>query len=176
VPVLALSGAILAMSIAAVRTTLDSRSPGPPLASMLLLLVVVFIAAIQTVRHQQRVTAERDAQLEVVSRAAGFGPAAMVFHYRASSPAYALHFANSWAGFLYSTQLAEMYPSAAYLNIWTMEVEAYRTPEPVLSSDGTPSLLLQGTPFTAEQLAELPFPSRPVLLFTNGLEAVYRLQ
>lgn len=114
------------------------------------------------------------AQIEVVARAHQSKIPFIMYYYRASSLAFALHFGNTYSGWAYSSRLAVLFPNTLYFDRWKQTLHAYRNPFLDRSGGGRPVILMQGTPFTARQRSALPF--RTSLLFSNSVEALYEIR
>jgi len=172
-PALGLTGFTLALcGIVAWRAT-DRRNLRRGIAFALTATVCALGLADTAHLWRQTRAATRD-QLEVVARARHSGIPFVMYYYRASSLAFALHFGNTYSCWAYSSRLGDLFPNALYFDRWNQTLHAYRKPFLDRSGDGRMVILMQGTPFTSRQLSVLPF--RTSLLFSNNVEALYEIR
>jgi hypothetical protein len=137
-------------------------------------VTVCALGMADTAHLLRQTRAATHAQLEVVARAHQSGIPFIMYYYRASSLAFALHFGNTYSGWAYSSRLGVLFPNALYFDRWNQTLHAYRKPFIDRSGDGRLVVLMQGTPFTSQQLSALPF--RTSLLFSNNVEALYEVR
>jgi hypothetical protein len=129
------------------------------------------VPLLQLLRELRQKREQQAAAVTVV----GSQPGALVVHYyRASHPAYALHFGDAFAGMRRMREIAEMYPRSLFYDIWENHLEADR---PWRSPAVGEAYLLHGSPLTAAEVGRLSLPTqgRVEAIFWNDVEAVYRV-
>jgi hypothetical protein len=118
----------------------------------------------------------RDLQLEVSRLAQQRFPGKVIFFYRSSAPAYALHLGNWFAGGRYRQFIATAHPNAIYYSIWTHRFEPAEAVQPPPLDHGPVVFAMQGSPLHGSQIMEIPVAIRPTLQYQNQREALYELR
>ena len=103
-----------------------------------------------------------------------------VYYYRASSPAYALHFGSGFARHYFSKSLAPLYPNAWFFNVFNARFESFAEaltaeefypehPNPIFFGSGT----IESLPFNLV----FPLPEGRTLarIWSNGPVFIHRL-
>ncbi len=182
IPALGLTGAVLALSwtLLAQRFATAGRAMLVTAVAAALAVGVAQAAAFRSVHRY--IEDQRDAQVEIAAFTKSQFPARRVlYYYRSSSPSFALHFGNAFAGWRYGKDIGEAWPESAYYNRYTGEIELYRpvngergASPTTVQLDAEP-LVIQGTPLTFEQAVAIPF-GMPTRIKGNDQEAVYEIR
>jgi hypothetical protein len=181
-PVLALSGASLALSVALALSRLEGAKRRALIGLVVAAGTIGFgVRTWPGLVRELRST--RDAQLSVVTHVEQYLPHGNpIYYYRASSPAYALRFGNDFARNWFAEPIRARFPHALYLNIWEMSLQFMPGYRPLQAGGETPVFFLQGTPLNPQQIARLsdspsfPFLLQAVPVFQSAFEAVYQLR
>jgi len=185
-PVVPLTGVIFA----ACATVLRERSAATAARWVLTAAAAVIVAAAgrDVYERQSALAAMRDAQVSVHDRVAReFPDAPIIYYYRASSLAFALHYGSMYSSNSWSRRIERIHQRAWSYNILSGKRDDVRVPDAAVahamaSIEGSvsreegalpkPSVVLQGTPLDRSPLT-LPLLGRVRLVYSAGLEACY---
>ncbi len=176
-PALGLVGVSLALSVMLLEPRLRRAGPMFVAAGVAAILGAGALQAREVLTLRRTLAADQVKQLAISAEVERRSEhARVVYYYRASAPAYALHFGNAFSGQYRSQELRRLFPRAFYYNLWTKRLDddgpPYRdSPEGAVT-------LLQGMPLPRAETAELEhaLTRRPIPIITNELETVYRLE
>ena len=90
----------------------------------------------------------------------------VVYYYRSSSPAFALHFGDMWAGERHTFLIAKLHPRARFFSVWSGVIEG-----PDL--DPAVPAIMQGTPHPDGRPGFGRYAAR---VFGNESEAIFELR
>jgi hypothetical protein len=192
-PAVVMAGLTAALSIHAARLLAPAATQRVAWVAAVLLGFFAFKFGQGIGARRAETASRRDAQLEVVARLEReFSGVRVLHHYTSSSPAYALHFGDTYTGAKWSRLITDRHPRHLYYNIWNdrLEVDRPRPGDPMArpidfdrvtrdilcGENGGSPLVAQGTPFQAlpPTVHGLP-PLDGVmeLVFSSGIEALY---